>query len=48
MQIWKFGQYIVQNTINAIFKLFEKHLNKTEKQNLINKSLNELSSIIKN
>ena len=41
-------QYIVQNAIKATIAILEKKLNQSEKQKLINQSIGDLNSIIKN
>ena len=40
-------QYVAQTAINAAIVILEKKLNKDEKQNLINKSVDELNLILK-
>tara|TARA_B100001123_G_C15011185_1_gene907626 strand:+ start:176 stop:661 length:486 start_codon:yes stop_codon:yes gene_type:complete len=41
-------KHISSSSILATIKLLEKKLNKEEKQNLINSSINELNSVLKN
>ena len=41
-------QYIVQNVIKVTIAILEKKLNQSEKQKLINQSIADLNSIIKN
>ena len=41
-------QYIVQNAIKSTITILEKKLNQSDKQKLINQSIGDLKSIIKN
>ncbi len=41
-------QYIVQNAIKSTITILEKKLNQSDKQKLINQSIGDLNSIIKN
>ena len=41
-------KHITKIAITSILIIFEKKLNDKEKQNLINKSVNELESVLKN
>ena len=41
-------QYIVKTAITATIDLLEKKLNEKEKQNLINQSITELNTVLKN
>ena len=39
--------YIIKNAINATYAILEKKLNESEKQKLIDYSINDLNSILK-
>ena len=41
-------QHITQTSIQATVTLLEKKLNKDEKQNLINKSIKDIGTVLKN